>query len=97
MSAGHDMTCGTCGRTWNSDETPTPAARCPYEYDHVEMNGNVLVDRQESRFGEHRDADGFKVQVVTLIIRNASDTRGWYWQDVLDEPEVEMVGWVGLD
>lgn len=36
MSAGHDMTCGTCGRTWNSDETPTPAARCPYEYEHAE-------------------------------------------------------------
>lgn len=23
----HDMTCGACGRTWNSDETPAPAAR----------------------------------------------------------------------
>jgi hypothetical protein len=29
-----DTTCGTCGRMWNSDETPTPAARCPYEYEH---------------------------------------------------------------
>ena len=29
-----DMTCGHCGRTWNSVLTPTPAARCPYEYEH---------------------------------------------------------------
>jgi hypothetical protein len=31
--------CGYCGRTWNdaaiSSLTPTPAARCPYEYEHV--------------------------------------------------------------
>lgn len=30
----HDRQCLTCFRTWNSVETPTPAARCPYEYDH---------------------------------------------------------------
>ena len=29
-----DMTCGTCGKTWDSGKIPTPAARCPYEYDH---------------------------------------------------------------
>lgn len=28
------MTCGTCGRTWSDEETPTPAGRCPFEYDH---------------------------------------------------------------
>jgi hypothetical protein len=31
-------TCGTCKRTWDdakgSELTPTPAARCPYEYAH---------------------------------------------------------------
>lgn len=44
MSAGHDMACGTCGRTWNSEETPTPAARCPYEYEHAEETGwNVTL------------------------------------------------------
>lgn len=32
--ADHDMTCGTCGRTWSSLTTPTPAGRCPFEYDH---------------------------------------------------------------
>ena len=31
----HDSTCGHCGRTWSSIDTPTPAARCPFEYDHV--------------------------------------------------------------
>lgn len=33
---GHDMTCGECGRTWNSTVTFTPSARCPFEYDHAE-------------------------------------------------------------
>lgn len=32
--SNHDMTCGQCGRTWNDKETPTPAARCPFEYEH---------------------------------------------------------------
>ena len=31
-------TCGTCGRSWNdaaiSSRTPTPSARCPFEFDH---------------------------------------------------------------
>lgn len=31
-------TCGHCGGQWNdaaiSDMTPTPSARCPFEYDH---------------------------------------------------------------
>lgn len=31
-----DSTCGTCGRTWHSVATPTPSARCPFEYDHEE-------------------------------------------------------------
>jgi hypothetical protein len=26
-------TCGTCGRSW---DYPTPAGRCPHEYDHEE-------------------------------------------------------------
>ena len=29
-----DSECGHCGRTWNSLLTPTPAARCPFEYEH---------------------------------------------------------------
>jgi hypothetical protein len=33
-------TCGACGRTWDdgrvSELTPTPSARCPFEYAHVE-------------------------------------------------------------
>ena len=31
-------TCGTCGRTWDdmhvTSVTPTPSARCPFEYWH---------------------------------------------------------------
>lgn len=36
--SNHDMTCGDCGRTWNEKETPTPAARCPFEYEHEPEN-----------------------------------------------------------
>lgn len=45
--SNHDMKCGHCGRTWNDKETPTPAARCPYEYDHEkekEMRNPQLPD-----------------------------------------------------
>lgn len=28
------VTCGTCERKWCDRCTPTPAARCPFEYDH---------------------------------------------------------------
>jgi hypothetical protein len=31
-------TCGHCGRSWDDNHvsswTPTPSARCPFEYDH---------------------------------------------------------------
>jgi hypothetical protein len=30
-----DMTCGHCGHQWNSVISPTPAARCPNEYEHT--------------------------------------------------------------
>ena len=39
-----DMICGTCNKTWDSKKIPTPAARCPYEYDHAEEE---LVKRWE--------------------------------------------------
>jgi hypothetical protein len=29
-----DSTCGACGHTWNSVLAPTPASRCPNEYEH---------------------------------------------------------------
>lgn len=38
-----DMTCGTCGAVWNSKEVPTPAGRCPFEYDHEEIEPEELV------------------------------------------------------
>ena len=34
MNYEHDSECGHCGRTWSSIKTPTPSARCPFEYDH---------------------------------------------------------------
>lgn len=40
---GITATCGHCGRTWDdghpSSVTPVPAARCPFEYDHVYDDG----------------------------------------------------------
>ncbi len=36
-----DSECGTCGRTWDSVVTPTPAARCPFEYDHDDEPAQV--------------------------------------------------------
>lgn len=40
--SGHDdtdvATCGDCGRSWDDRVvtaiTPTPSARCPFEYEH---------------------------------------------------------------
>lgn len=34
---GDMMTCGTCEREWCGLCTPTPAARCPFEYEHEEL------------------------------------------------------------
>lgn len=37
-------TCGECGRSWDDSlstaVTPTPAARCPFEYDHEDETEN---------------------------------------------------------
>lgn len=46
-----DSTCGTCGRTWHSVATPTPGARCPFEYDHEE-EGDVEPWETPKHFGE---------------------------------------------
>jgi len=37
------FTCGTCGRSWDdsivTSYTPTPSARCPFEYFHGDEGG----------------------------------------------------------
>lgn len=39
-SGPNDATCGGCGRSWDDSVstalTPTPSARCPFEYEHEE-------------------------------------------------------------
>ena len=39
-AAKDPATCGTCGLTWDDGKvtsmTPTPSARCPFEYFHKE-------------------------------------------------------------
>jgi hypothetical protein len=45
------VTCGTCGRSWNdaaiSSLTPTPSARCPFEYEHTEVESIYMVERAD--------------------------------------------------
>ena len=42
QKAEDKATCGHCGRSWDdakvTELTPTPAARCPFEYFHVYDN-----------------------------------------------------------
>jgi hypothetical protein len=42
--------CGTCGRSWTE---PTPAGRCPYEYDHAEVpaSGGTIFCVQRPTYG----------------------------------------------
>lgn len=41
------MSCGTCGRSWDdavvTGVTPTPSARCPFEYDHTDTSENTAA------------------------------------------------------
>lgn len=36
--ADDNMMCGVCRATWNDHKIPTPAGRCPWEYDHDESD-----------------------------------------------------------
>jgi hypothetical protein len=43
-------TCGTCGLSWNdalmTERTPTPSARCPYEYEHEDIAKLKRINRR---------------------------------------------------
>ena len=41
------VTCGTCGSNWCEVCSPTPSARCPYEYDHDEVTPDPGVQVSE--------------------------------------------------
>lgn len=45
QEAKDKMTCGTCGLSWDDGKvtsmTPTPAARCPFEYFHIQEEETV--------------------------------------------------------
>lgn len=45
-------TCGTCGRPWCFRCNPTPAARCPFEYDHKDDEGRYAVIVADRKSGE---------------------------------------------
>jgi hypothetical protein len=52
---------------------------------------------QEEQFGPARDGDGFATQIVLLRINRTSDCRAWDWAAVIDEPDVTLIGWEGMD
>jgi len=50
-------TCGTCESSWCSVCTPTPSARCPFEYEHAEPlteeeEGELTLLREVAKQGE---------------------------------------------
>lgn len=44
-------TCGTCGRSWDDGKstsiTPAPAARCPFEYEHLDADDQARLEALE--------------------------------------------------
>jgi hypothetical protein len=61
-------TCGTCGRSWNdaavSQWTPTPSARCPFEYEHVYDDDALYEQRLErgrAQWGDKFDPSSLEV------------------------------------
>lgn len=56
------------------------------------MNAHIRQAEQQEKFGQ--SVEGLlEDQVVVLRLKNATDVRGWYLNDVLDEVDVELVGW----
>lgn len=43
-------TCGTCGKAWNARTLPTPADRCPWEYEHEDDDDDELSDDTTEAF-----------------------------------------------
>lgn len=57
----HDMTCGTCHRTWNDREHPTPGARCPFEHLHVHEERMPISASLYERFKFFHEHAGYVV------------------------------------
>ena len=66
--------CGTCGRGWDdsisTSVTPTPAGRCPFEYEHDQMDDRYVVtfqpmvftaDDKDHAIEQYLDALGFTI------------------------------------
>ena len=95
--SNHDMECGHCGRTWNDREMPTPAARCPYEYDH-EDDDTPDFDSTTWRVGPHvltayRRSDGgtdWEVHTDERGVPNLTLSGGW------GRPHVIAVSWPSI-
>lgn len=83
----HRATCGTCGRSWNFIKTPTPAGRCPFEYEHTDDEPSAadalraLLDELDEVHVYESDVAGnwSRVQTVRAICR-----------DVLDRPDDDL-------
>ena len=105
--SNHDMECGHCGRTWNDKETPTPAARCPYEYDHEkekEMSNSQLYDWYGVVKGVKFKSDG--PMSDPGLIYKGKEFNYWDMQDALvdmfqddmreqfpDDEYLELINW----
>lgn len=54
------VTCGTCQRNWCEVCTPTPAARCPYEYEHTD--------------DEYAEIENARIQAAINLLEDAGFT-----------------------
>jgi hypothetical protein len=49
---------------------------------------------QVEQFGKPAAPEApLREQVVTLVLRGSPDVRCWDWETLLDEVDVDMVGW----
>lgn len=69
------MTCGTCGRSWDdalgSHLTPVPSGRCPFEYDHCDIDHDEIRDALEGDSND-REHDALVMVAEALSIRWAA-------------------------
>lgn len=95
--------CGHCGRLWDdavvTSATPTPSARCPFEYDHVHEEVSrftLTIDTDNAAFASDEEAedeenqaamDGpFRAAEIARILRNLAD-RVEYGSVALGKPD----------
>lgn len=76
------MACGHCHKTWNDEETPTPSARCPYEYEHENDEETNDMSQQFWTRDNLQDEYGHRWDYVNGV-RSCAEcgTGGDWWDD----------------